>query len=263
MGAGFNFELGVFTGSFVPTSANTAQWAANWVPAQRIAYDGPNQSFGGQFTVADNPPPFTVGKPAYIWGFQAGSSSSEWILFRKPAWTWPAPNPMNPIPLDWNAASATAIIGMIDADGSPFLMKSAAVTAAASPSTTWDQWRETELIGVSNGPNDDPDHDGVSNLLEFVFGTLPKQPGAPPATPVEITTLSSQQFLQISFPRRADHLATLTVQVSSDLSNWASGPASTATVSDTPQALVVRDLTPLGSGAPKRFMRLKAELPPP
>ena len=39
--------------------------------------------------------------------------------------------------------------------------------------------------------------------------------------------------------------------------------AATAVISDTPAALVVRDLTPIGSGAAKRFMRLKAELPTP
>lgn len=263
MSAGFSFELGVFNGSFVPTAANVAQWAANWVPAQRVAYNGPNQRFDGQFTVEDNTPPFTVGKAAYIWGFQGGASSSEWILFRNSAWTWPAPAfPPSPFGLDWNAATATAIVGSIDADGSPFLMKSAAVTAA-SPPTTWDQWSVTELAGVANGPNDDPDHDGLSNLLEFVFGSPPKQADAPPATPVEIVTVASQEFLQITLPRRMDRLATLAVQVSSDLTSWSSGPAATVVISDTPASLVVRDLTPLGSGAPKRFMRLKAELSTP
>ena len=264
MSAGFSFELGVFSGNFVPTAANTDQWAANWVPAQRVAYNGPNQRFDGQLTVEDNTAPFTVGKPAYIWGFQGGASSSEWILFRNPAWTWPAPAfPPSPFGRDWNAANATAIIGSIDADGSPFLMKSATVTAA-SPPTLWQEWCDAELVGEPlSGPNDDPDQDGLSNLLEYVMGTPPKQAGAPTATAVEIVAVASQNFLEITIPRRIDHPATLTTQVSSDLSNWASGPTATEIVSNSPAALVVRDLTPLGSGAPQRFMRLKAELPPP
>ncbi len=257
MGAAFNFELGVFSGNFVPTAANVAQWAANWVPAQRIAYNVPNKRFDGQFTVVNNTAPFSVGKAAYIWGFQTGAAASEWILLRNPAWTWPAPNPMDPYGLDWNAPTATALIGSINAGGSPFLMKSATVT-------TWQQWRDTELVGEPlNGPNDDPDRDGRSNLLEFVFGTLPKQAGAPPATPVEIVTSNSQKFQQLTLPRRIDRLATLTLQVSPDLTNWTSGPAATVVISDTPAALVTRDLTPLGPGVPKRFMRLKAELPTP
>ena len=253
MTSSFNFELGVFKGSFVPTAANVAQWTVNWEPADRVAYSGTNKYFEGQFTVANNTAPFTVGKAAYVWGFQTGTASSEWILFRNPEWTWPAPNPMNPFGLDWDAATATALIGSINAGGSPFLMKSAAVSS-------WQQWQATELAGEPlNGPQDDPDLDGQINLLEFVFGSPPRQAGALPATTVEMVT----PFQQITIPRRMDHLATLTVQVSPDLTSWTSGPAATAVISDTPAALVVRDLTPIGSGATQRFMRLKAELPTP
>lgn len=69
--------------------------------------------------------------------------------------------------------------------------------------------------------------------------------------------------MQISVPRRMDHVATLTVQVAPDLTSWTEGAAFTAVVSNTPSALVVRDLTPLMPGVARRFMRLKAELPPP
>ena len=259
MGAAFNFELGVFNNNFVPTAANVAQWATNWAPAQRVAYSGTNNYFIGQCNVVNNTAPFTVGKAAYVWGFQTGASASEWILLSDPDWTWPSSvsNPMNPFGIDWNVATATALIGSVNASGSPFLLKSATVTS-------WQQWRDTELVGEPyNGPNDDPDHDGGSNLLEFVFGTPPKQPGGPPATPVEMVTSNSQRFQQIAVPRRADRLATLTVQVSPDLTSWTSGPTATAVISDTPTSLVTRDLTPLGVGASKRFMRVKAELPTP
>ena len=157
MDGSFNFELGVFSGSFVPSSSNKAQWAANWVPAQRVAYHETDRQFAGLFTVVDNSLPFTVGKAAYVWGFQGGVASSEWILFRKStptAWTWPAPNPMNPNLIYWNAAAATAVDGIgtlntVDAQGNPVLMRSVAVTDAASPPTTWLQWQAAELDGVT------------------------------------------------------------------------------------------------------------------
>lgn len=266
MDAGFNFELGVFSGSFVPSLTNKAEWAANWVPAQRVSYHTADQQFAGLFTVVDNVAPFTVGKAAYVWGFQGGVTSSEWILFRKSTWTWPKQeaDPPNPIIFYWNAATATAVLGTIDADGVPFLMRSAAVIDAVSPPTTWQQWGAVELAGEPrNGPNDDPDGDGTSNLLEFVFGTPPQRAGAPPFTPVEIVTVGAERFMQIALPRRMDHVATLTVQVAPDLTSWTEGPAFTAVVSNTPSALVVRDLTPLMPGVARRFMRLKAELPPP
>jgi len=140
-------------------------------------------------------------------------------------------------------------------------MKSAAATDVASPPTSWAQWQATELAGEShNAPDDDPDGDGVANLLEYIFGTPPLQAGAPPQTPVVLVNVSGQWFQQISIPRRVDHPATLTVQISSDLTELAAGPAATVVVSDTPAALVVRDLTHLGPAAPQRFIRLKAEL---
>ena len=259
MSAAFNFELGVFKNNFVPTAANVAQWGTNWEPAQRVGYTATNKFFQGRFTVVNNTAPFTVGKAAYVWGFQTGAAASEWILLSDPDWTWPSSvsNPMNPFGIDWNVATATALIGSLNANGSPYLMKSASVTS-------WQQWRDTELVGEPlNGPNDDPDHDGGSNLVEFVFGTPPKQTGAPPATSLEMVTSNSQRFQQITVPRRTDRLATLTVQVSPDLTSWSSGPAVTAVISETPTSLVTRDLTPLSAGAPKRFMRLKAELPSP
>ena len=264
MSGSFNFELGVFKGSFVPGESNKDQWVANWVPAQRAVYNGPNQRFAGQITVVNNTAPFTANKPAYVWGFQGGLASSEWILFRAPTWVWPVPNPIDPFGLDWNTAAASAVLGSVGATGSPFLMKSAAVSDVASPATTWAQWQAAELAGEPlNGPQDDPDGDGVVNLLEYVFGTPPVQAGSPPQTPVELVNASGQWFQQISIPRRADHPATLTVEVSPDLTEWASGPAATVVVSDTPAALVVRDLTPVEPGMPQRFMRLKAELATP
>ena len=257
MSAAFNFELGVFKNNFVPTAANVAEWAPNWAPAQRVGYTATNKFFEGRFTVINNTGHFTVGKAAYVWGFKTGTANSEWILLHNSDWTWPAPDPMDVFGLQWNAATATALIGSLNANGSPYLMKSATVTR-------WQQWRDSELVGEPlNGPNDDPDHDGGSNLLEFVCGTLPQQAGAPPTTSVEIVTSNSQRFQQITIPRRTDRLATLTVQVSPDLTSWTSGPAATAVISETPSTLITRDLTPLSAAAPKRFMRLKAELPTP
>ncbi len=264
MSGGFRFELGVFKGSFVPTDANTADWVANWVPAQRVNYNATNQLFSGQFTVVNNLAPFTVGKAAYVWGFQGGVASSEWVLFRKSNWTWPRPNPLNPFGVVWDAKDATAVLGAIDADGVPFLMQSAEVTATASPATSWAQWREVELAGESlDGPGDDPDRDGTVNLLEFVFGLPPLQAGAGPLTPVEIVERTGERYLQMTIPRRMDHPATLTVQVGPDLINWTSGATATTVVLDTPSGLVVRDLTPLGPGTPRRFMRLLAALESP
>ena len=266
MDGGFRFELGVFANGFVPTAANVAGWVANWRPATstggnvaRLVYQSGTSRFDGVFEVDSNAAPFTAGVAAYVWGFRGWAGPSEWVLFRHTSWTWPQaalPGPPG-FPLEWEAKDATAVVGSINAAGSPFLMQSAAVSQA-SPPTTWAQWQAENLAGVSlDGPDDDPDGDGVTNLMEYVFGLPPGQAGAPSLTPASFVG----GYLQLSVPRRPDHTsALLTVEVSPDLVNWDSGPGYTVEVSNTIAALVVRDAT----AAPvpgKRFMRLRADLP--
>ena len=264
MSGTFVFELGVFTGSFVPSQTNTSEWSANWVLARRVTCNAPDGYFTDDCIASNHSSPFVTDKEVYVWGFQGGASASEWILFRNNAWTWPAP-PQGPppFPLLWNAKAATAIVGSIHAGGTPFQMQSATVSDAASPPTTWLQWQSVELAAepILKGPNDDPDHDGTPNLLEYVFGTPPLQAGAPPATPVRLVTVDTQRFLQMSIPRRIDHPATLIVQVSPDLTHWDAGDAFTTVISNLPGEWVVRDRTPLAAAHPQRFMRLKVELP--
>ncbi len=257
MDSGFQYQLGVFTGGFVPTAANASQWAASWASAQSTSYNATTRAFDDNFTVTGNTAPFTVGAKAYVWGRRTGTASDEWILFRDVSWTWPAPNPMNPFPLDWNAASVNEVVlGTINANGIPYLMKSEAVYS-------YNQWRDNQLAGEPlNGANHDPDRDGVSNLLEFVFGSLPTQPGTPPLTATSFVDVSGQGYLQISIPRLRNRLAKLTVEVSADLSHWDSGGSFTAVVADSATTLVVRDKTAAVPGAARRFMRVKAELQP-
>jgi hypothetical protein len=259
MDAGFRFELGVFTGTFVPTPANKNQWAANWNAAQRTGYNSTDANFSAAFDPPENDGEFTAGKAAYIWGFRGTPVSAEWILFRANSWSWPFVDPLFPSPpLQWFAEDATAILGEIMPSGSPFLMKSAAVANASPPATTWDQWKLDSLSGEPlNAAADDPDRDGMSNLLEFVFGTAPKTANAPVATPV---VLQSGHAV-ITIPRRIDHLVNCTVEVSGNLVNWQSGPLHTEVIQNDAAALVVRDLTPVDAANPQRFIRLKATLP--
>ena len=89
MDGGFRFEIGVFSGSFVPTTSNKDQWAANWRPAARTIYQTETSRFASSNQVTSNVSPFTVGKTSYVWGFRGDAANGEWILFREPSWTWP------------------------------------------------------------------------------------------------------------------------------------------------------------------------------
>lgn len=257
MDATFVFELGVFTGTFIPTSSNTTSWAANWNKADQSAYSVSGARFASVHNAVGNVAPFTVGKPAYIWG----RSGSQWILFRAPSWTWPNASFPAPALTPWtaNAATVTTIVGTINSSGSPFLMRSAAV---GNTPLTWAQWQAGLLNGVSlNGLLDDPDKDGVSNLFEFAFGGSPTIPGAAPSLPVTLRTIDTSSYLSIRVPRPVDRAVTVAVQVSSDLVVWNEGETFTELVEDNANDFVVRDRTPLAPGNPQRFIRIAVRLP--
>lgn len=252
----FQFQLGAFAAGFEPTATNAAQWAANWTPGSTAAYHEGNRLFQGQFTLSNNAAPFTANGKAWVWGFRSGESGSDWILFRHPAWRWPAANPLNPPLIQWNTKDATQVIlGSISSTGSPILMQTAAVS-------TYEQWRGSELEGHPlAAADDDADQDGVANFLEFVFGTSPLDPGSLAHPPVSMVEVSGQRHLQMTVPRMAGRLFDGVVEVSGDLLDWQGGAPFTTVVSEGADALVVRDATPVGPGHPKRFIRFKANVP--
>lgn len=261
MDGAFQFQLGAFANGFIPTASNAADWAANWSPAATTPYlPGSNvRAFDAVLFLTSNAAPFTIGAKAYVWGRASGPGSDEWILFRANHWTWPSANPSDPAPfqIPWGAEEANEVIlGTINPSGSPFLMRSTAVRS-------YQQWKTEALAGQPlDAPADDPDHDGVPNLLEFLFGTSPTLPNGAPATPTSFVDISGQKYLQISIPRLRDRLVSVKVEVSSDMVTWQSGTSLTVEVSNTPELLVVRDLTPVVPGLSKRFMRVKAVAQP-
>jgi hypothetical protein len=266
----FVFELGVFAGSFVPTSSNTADWKANWRPApgQRRAYDPLLKKYSGTILVEEAYPGFSEGKAAYVWGFNAHGDGKEWILFRGDTWEWPAPDPLNPTPLEWQAVAANqVVVGSVMDSGTPHLMRTVRIENSEIPPSNWEEWQAVALAGeASNAPGDDPDDDGCTNLQEFVFGTDPLVAGPCAGPTIDVMDLAPYQYTRMTIPRRRDRLANLWVEVSVDLQNWFAngdpGGPFTVTFSDTTASWVVRDLTPLSPEQPRRFLRMGASLGP-
>ncbi len=257
-----SFELGVFKNGFVPTAENIDQWAANWAPASRVKYNGRNRWMTSVFDVTDNAAPFTVGAAGYVWGFKGSEQAGEWILFRSPDWTWPAPNPSSPSHLNWTTRRATSVIvGSITAgEADKFNMRTAAISGGLPPSTGWKQWRELELDGKTPlaGPNEDADGDGVPNVVEFALGTSPLNGSDRPDRSgwFNIAKAGDKRHLEIRIPRRRDRPVNFTAKVSDDLVNWTSGTNVTSVVSDTADAITLRDRTPISEAGTQRFMRV-------
>ncbi|MEP2774557.1 MAG: hypothetical protein ABJQ29_16090 [Luteolibacter sp.] len=258
----FRFELGVFSTGFTPTQENIGQWVANWNPAQRTSYKTDLKRYTSSYMVTSNTAPFTAGKAAYVWGFKGDPSQGEWILFRAASWTWPTASSGPPAFVIWDARDATVVLGTIHFSGTPSLMRTAAVSNLAPPTTTWTQWLSDELAGETLlGANQDADGDGILNIFEFVFGTSPKQANAPMEIPFSTVTDGGSRYLQLSVPRRSDRPANVTVEVSSDLKNWYSGTSYTMEVANATGSLVVRDRTPVSPEVGKRFIRVKVSQP--
>ena len=252
MDAAFVFELGVFDAGFTPTPSNLVDWLEHWNPVQQSAYVPATGRYNAFYQVLSNAPPFLIGAEAWVFGRKPGAAVDEWILFRSSEWLWPEVGGMGPFQLEWNASQADEVVlGTVDPSGSPFLMRSAEVRSFA-------QWQSVELAGeLLDGPDDDPDRDGLRNAIEFVLGTSPLTADAVVTTALDFVA----GHARISVPRLAGRLVHLSVEVSEDMATWASGPAHLEVVAETTTSLVVRDLVATGPLRPRAFYRLRAELP--
>ena len=96
-------------------------------------------------------------------------------------------------------------------------------------------WREA-LFGPGEpsggGELDDPDGDGVVNLVEYAAGSAAMDGGSVPAMAVFTVVEDNQDFLAVTYTRRVDRSdITWRVECSTDLVEWQSGPGITTTVS--------------------------------
>jgi hypothetical protein len=126
-------------------------------------------------------------------------------------------------------------------------------------------WRDNHFRNPSNvgaGADDAaPAGDGIVNLIKYAIGLDPLAP----TNLTQIVLPSIQQnngetYGTVTLNRFVPPPdVTYLVEVSSDLSNWSSGPGNTVVLTDVPTQLVVRDATPLTAGP--RFMRLRVSNP--
>jgi glucose/arabinose dehydrogenase len=101
-------------------------------------------------------------------------------------------------------------------------------------------------------------HDGALLMTEDANGTIWRIAHTRDDLSASIVEANGQKYLVMtlsrSAPARDVHYA---VEVSSDLLTWASRPAETVTITETPTQLVLRDNTPI-QGVTARFLRLRA-----
>lgn len=259
-GGDFVFELGVFDAGFTPTSANVTEWADRWNVADRSEYNATFKLFTGSFSVISNAAPFSAGARGYIWGYRAVAGGGEWILVTDPAWLWPGNSPLDP-PVDWGAASASAVVGAVNPGGGVTL-RTASVGSAALPSLIYAVWR-TQVFSLDeqgdplvSGLGADPDKDGRTNAMEFALGSNPKIADPPPSF-VAAGGPPGARYLQVSAAKPAGRAAFFWAEESDGLAGWIRASENVIVFEDSLTQLTAR--LPFG-GKSRRFLRLSADV---
>ena len=138
------------------------------------------------------------------------------------------------------------------------------LVTGSGPSAEFTHW--AYLAGLSfgqNGPTDDPDGDGVANLLEFIHGLNPLLSDADGAV-VIVVAAGGGDYPALKF-RRNQTLGGVAMEVRASTSLEFASDLGTVEVSATPQPdgtdeVVVRSLIPL-SQERRQFLRIFASLP--
>ncbi len=135
--------------------------------------------------------------------------------------------------------------------------------AASSPLAAW----KTQYLGSpAASDDDDPDRDGLANVVEYALGRIPTLPDAAGSTIASI----AGGFLRLTVPRDpARNDVVMIVEASADLAGWSplatslngspfTGPGYLSGETPGPglKSVVVRDLVPV-TGARRRFLRLR------
>jgi hypothetical protein len=119
---------------------------------------------------------------------------------------------------------------------------------------------------LAGGPGNDDDLDGISNFLEFLYGSRPDLASDAPGPRIEVENLEidgvSESYLVLTYQQNLNALGALTVEISSDLVTWSSDPGLTEILTqvdngDGTVTVSLRLASPVNSSGESYFARLR------
>ena len=262
-------ELGSFTAGFTPTAANTSLWAANWKAAVRMRHNPTTGYFGLSHIYETYSPPVTLNGQAYLWVFTPETTGGQWALLKNTAWKWPAAiGGVGSFPYYWSPTDegTTAVLGQVNT--ATYDLRTAPVAAAPLPALPFADWQLFHFpdgqtnAAANRTPGADPDHDAITNLMEYATGTDPTAANAPQGglTPY-LHTSGASTYYAARLDKSPRAVLTLTPQISSALAGWSSLPADITAISSAPDAILVRDTVPVQGNNQRKFIRFIIGLP--
>lgn len=153
------------------------------------------------------------------------------------------------------SAAGDYLLRLAANDGSTTVFQDLAVTVTGGGFESW--IAQNPGTGLLTDPLDDPDHDGIPNLMEYALGGNPASGQSGVLPDVSTSDFGGSKYLTITFDRARSDVNYI-VEVSPDLVEWTEiafapvAPGSSQTVIDN---------VALDASHPKRFMRLRVSPP--
>ncbi len=146
---------------------------------------------------------------------------------------------------------------LMSGEDSPF-----GIAARPEALETFNAWIAAQGVPEGQrGPADDPDGDGVLNIVEYALGLDPLSSSREALPVPSVENIEGADYLTLSVNRNPEATGiTYVIEVSSDLETWESGSEATTVIEATETVLTVRDNTAVPE-AGKRFIRLRITQP--
>lgn len=213
--AGYSMEAGTFTGGFVPTFENREQWLDHWQLLGTAVYDPEEKRFAG---VIDTE---AVTVPAratiYFWAKNGDDlrKGPEWVLLTHSSWKWPGKtSSVTPVTVWTTGENLPAlVVGEVDQRGKHLISR-----ALRPVPVTEAKWLEKHFPNnlEAADPDADPDHDGLSNTLEYFLGTDPQVASETTGPGIKQEGKSVKLDLQLNPYAESDYV----LEGSEDLKIW-------------------------------------------